>query len=55
MAFSFTGPDEITNVPEFRCFWLPEELEPGEFMYLDLDTWNRLRQEAGLGPWKDEN
>ena len=29
MAFSFTGPDEITNVPEFRCFWLPEEPDTG--------------------------
>lgn len=36
-------------------FWLPDDLAPGEFKYLDLETWNGLRAEAGLGPWEDEN
>ena len=25
MSFSFTGPEEARNVPQFRCFWLPDE------------------------------
>lgn len=33
--------------------WLPDTLVPGEYVYLDMDTWNRLRGEAGLGPWKE--
>ena len=33
--------------------WLPDTLAPGEYAYLDMDTWNRLRGEAGLGPWKE--
>ena len=34
--------------------WLPEDLAPGEYRYLDMETWNRLRAEAGLGPWQEE-
>ncbi len=37
MVFSFTGPDEISNVPEFRCFWLPEEPDTGG---TDAEGWS---------------
>lgn len=37
MVFSFTGPDESTNVPEFRCFWLPEEPDTGG---TDAEGWS---------------
>ncbi len=33
--------------------WLPDTLAPGEYVYLDRETWNRLRGEAGLGPWQE--
>ena len=29
MIFNFTGPEEQVGVPEFRCFWLPEEPDAG--------------------------
>ena len=29
MVFNFTGPEEQSGVPEFRCFWLPEEPDEG--------------------------
>lgn len=29
MIFNFTGPEEQAGVPEFRCFWLPEEPDAG--------------------------
>ena len=29
MIFNFTGPEERPCVPEFRCFWLPEEPDAG--------------------------
>jgi len=34
-------------------YWLPDDLATGEYRYLDMETWNCLRAEAGLGPWED--
>jgi len=37
----------------FGSLTLPEDLAPGQCRLLTLDTWNRLRQEAGLPPLTD--
>ena len=29
MVFTFTCPEEVTQTPEFRCFWLPQEATEG--------------------------
>lgn len=33
---------------------LPEDLDEGQFRYIPLPEWNRIRAMAGLGPWKEE-
>lgn len=38
MSFSFTGPEEARNVPQFRCFWLPDEPTYG---MTDADGWTQ--------------
>ena len=38
MLFSFSGPDERPNIPEFRCFWLPESPDTGS---TDAEGWTR--------------
>ena len=38
MSFSFTGSEEARNVPQFRCFWLPDEPTYG---MTDADGWTQ--------------
>ena len=47
-------PASAVGIEQVGSLWLPEDLAPGEFRYLDMETWNRLRSEAGLGPWQEE-
>lgn len=50
MVFSFSGPEESRNRPEFRCFWLPAAATDG---ITDGDGWTTyLADEYGDEPWQ---
>ncbi len=46
MVFTFTGPAEAHNKPEFRCFWLPSEPTYG---MTDADGWTSYLTDDGSG------
>lgn len=47
MLFTFSGPGEWSNVPEFRCFWLPSEPSVG---ITDEEGWSAYLSDDGNGP-----
>ena len=46
MVFTFTGPAEAHNKPEFRCFWLPSEPTYG---MTDAGGWTSYLTDDGSG------
>lgn len=47
MLFSFSDPAEWSNIPEFRCFWLPSEPSVGG---TDEEGWSTYLSDDGSGP-----
>lgn len=47
-VFTFTGPEEKHNRPEFRCFWLPTEPDP-TFSFTDEEGWTQYLIDTGEG------
>jgi len=47
---------EVLELKRVRIgtFTLPDDLAEGEIRHLDMETWNKVRVMAGLGPWEDE-
>ena len=44
MVLTFEGPEEISTVPEFRCWYLPSE---ADFGYTDEEGWSRYLSDNG--------
>ena len=46
LVLSFEGPEERTNQPEFRCFYLPSE---ADFGFTDAEGWATYLSDSGEG------
>ncbi len=46
MILSYEGPQERTNRPEFRCWYLPSE---ADFGYTDAEGWTGYLSDSGAG------
>ncbi|MBR1567148.1 MAG: hypothetical protein IJ649_10355 [Oscillospiraceae bacterium] len=46
MVLTFEGPEERTNQPEFRCFYLPSE---ADFGFTDAEGWATYLSDSGKG------
>ena len=47
MVLSFEGPEEIPNMPEFRCWYLPSG---ANFGFTDAEGWATYLSDNGEGP-----
>ena len=47
LVLTFEGPEERTNQPEFRCFYLPSE---ANFGFTDAEGWATYLTDDGEGP-----